>query len=95
MTIMQLEKELQDSQQFPEEKEIDHTVQPLPAFSAIDVPYSSYEDFPDRLEGREGDGEDLMEGEDTVAEVLQQMIDHPEQFSLDTIDDVSFPGRLS
>lgn len=96
MTIMQLEKELQDYQQSSEEKGDDHTAQPLPAFSSIAVPYSSYEDFPDHLEGRDnggGEGEDQLGGEDTVAEVLQQMIDHPEQFNLDTIDDVSFPGK--
>lgn len=31
--------------------------------------------------------------DDAIVEVLQQMIDSPESFSLDTIDDVSFPGR--
>ena len=74
-----------------------HSTQPLPDFPSLAVPYSSYEDFPDYLEGRGEEGnveEDQLEGEDAVAEVLQQMIDHPEQFNLETIDDVSFPGRF-
>ena len=33
--------------------------------------------------------------DDAIVEVLQQMIDSPESFSLDTIDDVSFPGRFN
>ena len=33
--------------------------------------------------------------EDAIMGVLQQMIASPEQYSLDTIDDISFPGNVS
>ena len=106
-SVMKLEGELQRCQQDLEaalSKEIPPPIPPLPA----EVPTVSAVDLMGELVSSQVLSESVTDylapdtdshvveagnSDDAIVEVLQQMIDSPENFSLDTIDDVSFPGN--
>ena len=106
-SVMKLEGELQRCQQDLEaalSKEIPPPIPPLPA----EVPTVSAVDLMGELVSSQVLSEPVTDylapdtdshvveagnSDDAIVEVLQQMIDSPENFSLDTIDDVSFPGN--
>lgn len=106
-SVMKLEGELQRCQQDLEaalSKEIPPPIPPLPAevptVSAVDlmgelVPSQVLSEPVTDYLAPDTDSHVVEAGnsDDAIVEVLQQMIDSPENFSLDTIDDVSFPGN--
>ena len=86
-SITALESEVQ---QYQQEIEQLNAQMPLPALP--DLPPIEHYFLPEELHEEEIQEEYVdEEEEDAVAAVLQQMIENPGNFNLDTIDDVSFP----